>query len=48
MRPNNLADLVNEVDRIGLIPANVFETLRPRKGRPERSRTLKGEQLSAP
>jgi len=48
MRRNNLADLVNRVDRIEVISTDVFDTLLPRTGRPERSRILKGERLSAP
>src|SRR5229473_4891932 len=45
MRRNNLADLVNAVDRIEVISTDVFDTLLLRTSRSERSRILKGERL---
>ncbi len=45
MRQNNIADLVNAVDRIGVISTDVFDTLLLRNSRSERSRIMKGERL---
>jgi hypothetical protein len=45
MRRNNLADLVSEVDWIEVISADVFDTLLPRTGRPERSVNSAGRAI---
>jgi hypothetical protein len=45
MRRDNLADLVNAVDRFEVICTDVFDTLPLRTNRSERSRILKGERL---
>jgi hypothetical protein len=45
MRQNNIADLVNAVDRIEVISTDVFDTLLLRNSRSERSRIMKGERL---
>jgi hypothetical protein len=47
MRHNNLVDLVGEGDRIEVISTDIFDTLLPRTGGPERSWILKGGRLSA-
>jgi hypothetical protein len=43
IRQNNIADLVNAVDRIEVISTDVFDTLLLRSSRSERSRIMKGE-----
>jgi FMN phosphatase YigB (HAD superfamily) len=45
IRQNNIADLVNAVDRIEVISTDVFDTLLLRSSRSERSRIMKGERL---
>jgi hypothetical protein len=48
MRRNNLADLVDEVDRIEAISANVFDALPRCTGRLERLGVLKVQRLGEP